>query len=67
MLSRFPSFCICAWPWKKCFNKRWCKKRNADEWYNIPYTIGMAELGYEYDFIRNRKIKCIKNMPTKYF
>ena len=65
MLSRFPSFCICARHWNQCFNKRWCKKLKDDEWYNIPYTIGTAELGYEYDFIRNRKIKCIKNAHVK--
>ena len=49
--------CICMRPWKKCVNRRTCKKLNEYVWYELPYTVGMAELGYEYDFLNNKKIK----------
>jgi hypothetical protein len=49
--------CICMRPWKKCINKRTCKKLNEYVSYELPYTVGMAELGYEYDFLNNKKIK----------
>lgn len=49
--------CICMRPWKKCVNRRTCKKLNDYVSYNMPYSIGMAELGYEYDFLNNKKIK----------
>ena len=56
-----PLFCICSHPWKKCVNKKWHKQLNKEAWYDIPYTIGSAELGYEYDFLQNKKIKCLKD------
>ena len=58
--SSISTFCICARPWKKCINKKWSKSLKKESWYNIPYTIGMAELGYEYDFINNKRVKCLK-------
>lgn len=49
--------CICLRPWKKCIKKHTCKKLNDYVWYEMPYTIGMAELGYEYDFLNNKKLR----------
>lgn len=62
MFSPYRISCICMRPWKKCVNKRVCKKLNDYIWYDIhpPYTLGMAELGYEYDFLNNKRVtgKC---------
>lgn len=62
MFSPYQISCICMRPWKKCVNKRVCKKLNDYVWYDTypPYTLGMAELGYEYDFLNNRRVadKC---------
>lgn len=62
MFSPYQISCICMRPWKKCVNKRVCKKLNDYVWYDIypPYTLGISELGYEYDFLNNRRVadKC---------
>jgi len=46
----------CANPWKQCVNRPWAKKIEKDIGYDIPYTVGMAELGYEYDFLNNKRV-----------
>lgn len=62
-MLKIPLFCVCSRPWKKCINKRWSKKVVKEKTDIFPYTLGMAELGYEYDFLNNTRVRvpCLKN------